>query len=369
MNIKNEKISARQAGCMFFCNFFAVPVLLLPQQLAQNDGMDGFFALVGGGLLGYLFLQLVLLVTVRMEGDYRELLRQHFGSWVTCPVMILYLVTAVSAAAYSLQLLCRVVRVYLIRDTPVWLILGALLLLAFYGLCMGTEGAGRRCELLFWFVTVPLFVVILVAVWNIEPDHWLPVAQIGGRRFLAGSYLVFAYTLPAVWLPMYAPRISGREDLRIRVTRGYLLSVILQMILFLTLTGIYGAPTVAVMDEAILELAAMVKTPGGFLERQDALMCSIWLIAMYVFAEQACYAAVWSMEHIGNGRKKHWFRVACGVLVYAAALLLYRHRDLEHVLSKVYLTAAVPALVLVIAAVSARRLSKPEGRDPKWQKK
>ena len=38
MDIKNGKMSGRQAGYMFFYSFLALPVLLLPQQLTRMSG-------------------------------------------------------------------------------------------------------------------------------------------------------------------------------------------------------------------------------------------------------------------------------------------------------------------------------------------
>ncbi len=353
MDIKNGKMSGRQTGYLFFYSFLALPVLLLPQQLARTSGMDGFFALVIGSLAGYLFLRMVLTLVAHMECDYSELMQSYFGRWVTWLVEVLYLLVALFTAAYGLQLLCQVVRMYLIRDTPVWLVMGAVTILILYGLGTDTECRGRRCELLFWFVVVPLLLMVLIAVWNIEPDHWLPVAQISGAQLLDSSYVVFGYTMAIAYLPIYADVVNQREQLRVHLTRSYLFSMGLQMILFLVLTGIYGAPTVAVMDDTLLELAAMVKVPGGFLERQDAWMCGIWFVGMYVFVEAAWHAVTWSMERIGGQRQRHWIRIGSGVLVYLVALVLYRYRNWNLVLGRAYLTVAVPAFVLLLIVLTA----------------
>ena len=106
------------------------------------------------------------------------------------------------------------------------------------------------------------------------------------------------------------------------------------------------------MDEAVLELTAMVKVPGGFLERQDALLCGIWFAGMYLFVENALYAAVWSMEKLGNRQVDHWFRAGGGILMYVAALVLYRYRNLDDTLGAVYLKFAVPVLLLTVVAAA-----------------
>ena len=158
--------------------------------------------------------------------------------------------------------------------------------------------------------------------------------------------------MAAAYLPIYADVVNRREGLCAALRRSYVTGVVLLILLFLTLTGIYGAPTVAVMDEAVLELTAMVKVPGGFLERQDALLCGIWFAGMYLFVENALYAAVWSMEKLGNRQMDHWFRAGGGILMYVAALVLYRYRNLDDALGAVYLKFAVPVLLLTVVAAA-----------------
>ncbi len=367
MNIRNEKMSCRQAGRLFFYSFFPLSVLLLPQMLAQTSGMDGLFALVGGSLAGYIFLRIALWLTEQIQEDYVNLLMHLFGRAVTGLVLVLYLLVALCGAAYGLELLCQVIRSYLIRDTAVWLVMGALSVLAVYGLGGGAECRGRRCGLLFWLVLVPLILLLFLAAWNIEPDHWLPMAQAGRRQLAQDAYLVFGCSMAAAYLPVYADSVSHREELCAALKRSYVFSAVLIILFFLALTGIYGVPTVAVMDEAALELTAMVKVPGGFLERQDALLCAIWFVGMYLFVENALYAAVWSMEKLANMQMAHWFRAGGGILMYVAALLLYRYRNLKDMLGEVYLKFTVPMLLLTVAAaalLTARR-EKQAGRQKK----
>ena len=90
----------------------------------------------------------------------------------------------------------------------------------------------------------------------------------------------------------------------------------------------------------------------GGAERQDALLCGIWFVGMYLFVENALYAAVWSMEKLGNRQMDHWFRAGGGILMYVAALVLYRYRNLDDMFAAVYLKFAVPLLLLIVVAAA-----------------
>ena len=364
MNIENNKISGRQLGRMVFYDFFAVTTLVLPGMLAKAAGIDGFFALAAGCIAGYVLLLLVLVQIRRMRQagqDFFAYLRERFGSLLTVAIVIVYLLTALFGAAYGLRLLCSITRRYLIRDTPVWLVLAVIAALAVYGLCAGPESRGRMYELVFWFVLLPLLFLFFLAAHNVEPDRWVPVFRAEGLQVLKNSYLVFTFLMSSAFLPMLAEGVSEQADVARVVKQGFAFSVCVNLALFLILTGIFGAPTVAMMKEAALTLTAMVKIPGGFLERQDALLCGIWLVSVFAFVENALYYAVWCMKKISGKNENGWLLPGIGVCVYVLALCMYRSERFTSQFSRVYVRVAVPVLagiLLVAWILSVWRNSK-----------
>lgn len=351
MNIDNHKISGRQLGRLVFYDFFAVTSLLLPGMLAKTAGMDGFFALAAGGAAGYVLLLLVsaqIRCMRRAKQDYFTYLRASFGTLLTAVILIVYLLTALFGAAYGLRLLCEIARQYLIRDIPAWLVLAVLAVLAVYGLCAGLESRGRMYEIMFWFVLLPFFFLFLLAVHNVEPDRWVPVFCAEGTQVLKGSYIVFVFLAGSVFLPALCEGVSEHSDMTRALKQGFLFSVCVNLALFLLLTGIFGAQTVSTMREAVLTMTAMVKVPGGFLERQDALLCGIWLISIFAFVENALYYAVWCMKKVGKERAAGWYLPGAGVFVYVLALCMYRSERFASLLSRIYVRAAVPALVGIV---------------------
>lgn len=351
MNIENNKISGRQLGRMVFYDFFALTTLLLPGMLTKEAGMDGFFALAAGCAAGYglLLLAMVQIRQMRQTGqDYFTYLLERFGKLLTIGILIVYLLTALFGAAYGLRFLCDITRQYLIRDTPAWLVLAVITLLVVYGLCTGLESRGRMYEIVFWFVLLPLLFLFLLAAHNVEPDRWVPVFRAEDPRVLKSTYLVFVFLAGSMFLPMLSEGVSEHADVARVVKQSFAFSVCVNLALFLVLTGIFGAPTVATMKEAVLTLTAMVKVPGGFLERRDALLCGIWLVSVFAFAENALYYAVWCLRKIGRKHENGWLLPGAGVFVYVLALCMYRSERLAAQLSRVYARIAVPVLVGIL---------------------
>ena len=356
MNIDNHKISGRQLGRLVFYDQFALTTLLLPGILAKEAGMDGCFALAAGSAAGYGLLLLVLMQIRRMRRtgqDYFSYLQEHFGKLLTTAILAVYLLTAWFGAAYGLRVLCDISRQYLIRDTPAWLVLAVLSVLAVYGLGTGLESRGRMYEIVFWVVLLPLLFLFLLAAQNVEPDRWVPAFRGEGLSVLKSSYVVFAFLAGTVCLPMLSEGTLADAYVPRVLKQGFAFSVCVNLVLFLVLTGIFGAPTVATMDEAALTLTAMVKVPGGFLERQDALLCGIWLVSVFAFVENMLSYALWCVKKISRKKENSWCLPGAGVLVYVAALSMYRSQSFASQLSRVYLRIAVPVLfgIVLVACI------------------
>lgn len=376
MDIENKKISGRQLGRMVFYDYFALSTLLLPGMLAGAVGMDGFFALAAGFAAGYGLLLVVLGQMRRMKQagmDYHSYLEAQFGTFTASVLLIIYLLTTLFGAAYGLRFLCSIARQYLIRDTSAWLVLALLVLLAVYGLFAGIESRGRMYELLFWFAGIFLLILFFMAVHNVDTARWVPVFGTELPRFLKNSYLVFAFLMSSLCLPMLSENLSDHADAARTLKQSFGVCACMNLVLFLLLTGIFGAPTVATMEEAVLTLTAMVKLPGGFLERQDALLCGIWLVSMFAFVENALYYMVWCMKKLVETAQKRWGQnhadrsrkdtgqsqvegkmalLPAGAFVYVLAVCMYGSKELTSLLARVYTRVAVPILVGIVLVMS-----------------
>lgn len=348
MNIENDKISGRQLGRMIFYDFFGLTSLALPGYLAKTAGMDGFFCLAAGFGAGYLFLLAVISQMKRMGKGYQPYLRERFGTVLTAAVLLCYFFIALFGAAYGLRLLGDVIRQYLIKDTPMWLVLGVLAVLAAYGLGAGLECRGRLYEALFWFVVLPLVLLFLLAMVSVEPEGWVPVFRADGKGFAAGSYVVFAFLMGSAFLPMLSEGLAEHADTARVLKQSFIFSMCINLVLFLLLAGIFRVPTMAVMEEPALTLTAMVKVPGGFLERQDALLCGIWFVSVFAFVENSLYYLVWCMRKISKKTENGWFLFGAAVLVYALAFAMHRSGEFTDILVHNYLWIAVPVLVFAV---------------------
>lgn len=89
----------------------------------------------------------------------------------------------------------------LVENISFYLVLLLILLLAFYGMAGGIEGRARVYEMLFWFLMIPLFLMLFAACREVKPAYWSPVFVADGKEVLSGSYYVlFCYSMVSIVL-------------------------------------------------------------------------------------------------------------------------------------------------------------------------
>lgn len=300
MNINNQKLSCRQLGRLLFFDYLALPSLLLPQCLAAIAGSAGFICLLVGDVCGYVLLSLLLsadrIKNMQVHNCVSGTCGERKGSSIRRvgirAAALLGLVLSLTAAAAALLVLAGIVCVYLLQAVSVWLVLFLSVLLVAYGLSSGTESRGRRYELLYTPVLAALLLFLLAAAVGMKPQR-LYLSEPSPIRLLKGSGLAAVGQLVCLTLPLYAGRTEKATAAEYgRAVRGsFFCAALVQLLFYLVLTGCFGAPTVAALEYPVLELGAAVHVTAGFLERQDALLCSVWLIPLLAFSESMLHAA------------------------------------------------------------------------------
>ena len=163
---------------------------------------------------------------------------------------------------------------------------------AFFGLLRGLECRVRVYEVLYFFLLIPLLVILGLACAGIDPDAWTPVAASSVSNFLQSSYLSFLFFSGISLYTLFQPSCKNPKA-AYRGTKHALLVVLgLNLAIYLILLGVFRSELLAHLDWPVIDLMAVVKLPGNFLERQDALMVGIWFFCLFAFLDSMLFYAV-----------------------------------------------------------------------------
>ena len=172
---------------------------------------------------------------------------------------------------------------------------------AFFGLVRGLESRVRVYEVLYWFLLIPLLVILVIACAGIEPNAWTPVAASTLPNFIKSSYVSFLFFSGASLYVLFLKSCQKKEQAYAGTRHELLVVLCLNLVIYLILLGVFRTELLAHRRRPVIDLMAGVKLPGNFLERQDALMVGIWFFCLFAFLDSMLYYAV---EDTGIGIRK-----------------------------------------------------------------
>ncbi len=331
---ENNQISGRQVFRLLTYDFLGMGTLLLPTMLADTAGRDGIFCILAGILSTFLYLKLLRYLLKGMKTSYPDFLKQKCGKVCGYVLWGGYFLYFILMASYTAYLFSTLMLNGLVENVSFYLVLLLILLLAFYGMAGGIEGRARVYEMLFWFLMIPLFLMLFAACREVKPAYWSPVFVADGKEMLNGSYYVFfCYSMVSIvlFLKEYVSddkkHISAAEK-AVGFSGGVFAA------LYLILIGLFGVEALAQMKFPAVTMMSRVQVTGGFLKRTDAFMFSIWFFTLYAMLNSMVFysgnLAAKVIRDCGGyleGKKRMLPYLILLLLVYGVTVLFYRNQQ------------------------------------------
>lgn len=347
MYASNQKISIRQVRRMLTLDLFGVSSLLLPGMLAKTTGTDGIFCIAAAAILAVIYLWFLGNVLNRMHGNYYSYLKRITGNFPADMIMIFYLFYFLLLAAYLLYQLSSLVRVWLLPEGSYEWICMLVLLVAAFATIGGIEGKARIYEILFWFLGIPLLIMLLLAARDVNTDYWTPIINMGSDHFFGGTVRVFAFFLPVCFILFLKPYCAKPERLK-QCAKGVIVTVAVLLIgIYLILLGIFQVKTTAVLERPVITLMSMVKLPGGFIARLDAFMTGICFFSLFALMNTGVFYSDHIIKELFHEKRKPYGLLAVLVLVFFAARWFHEYPGAERIYTGYIKYIALPVLVIL----------------------
>lgn len=331
---ENNQISGRQVFRLLTYDFLGMGTLLLPTMLADTAGRDGIFCILVGILSTFLYLKLLRYLLKGMKTSYPDFLKQKCGKVCGYVLWGGYFLYFILMASYTAYLFSTLMLSGLVENISFYLVLLLILLLAFYGMAGGIEGRARVYEMLFWFLMIPLFLMLFAACREVKPAYWSPVFVADGKEVLSGSYYVlFCYSMVSIVL-FLKEYVADRRKCVGAAEKAVWFSGGVFAVLYLILIGLFGVEALAQMKFPAVTMMSRVQVTGGFLKRTDAFMFSIWFFTLYAMLNSMVFysgnLAAKVIRDCGGyleGKKRMLPYLILLLLVYGVTVLFYRNQQ------------------------------------------
>ena len=332
---ENNQISGRQVFRLLTYDFLGMGTLLLPTMLADTAGRDGIFCILAGILSTFLYLKLLRYLLKGMKTSYPDFLKQKCGKVCGYVLWGGYFLYFILMASYTAYLFSTLMLNGLVENISFYQVLLLILLLAFYGMAGGIEGRARVYEILFWFLMIPLFLMLFAACREVKPAYWSPVFVADGKEVLSGSYYVlFCYSMVSIVL-FLKEYVADRKKCVGAAEKAVWFSSGVFAALYLILIGLFGVEALAQMKFPAVTMMSRVQVTGGFLKRTDAFMFSIWFFTLYAMLNSMVFYSGNLAEKVIRdcggyleGKKRMLPYIILLLLVYGVTVLFYRNQQI-----------------------------------------
>lgn len=285
---------------MLILDVFTGACLFLPMALPKIAGSGGLLALVLGLLFSWLNGEWLFYCLKK---------KINIQKYVCFGIRLLCGLRCFCVYVFLMGLFGNVLSETFLYAMPKWVILAGMTAVVMYGASKGIEVRARLSELFIYAILIP---IVVIGLFSLPEADWEMLVQISDTSVLGifqGMLVTWVLMAPLEWL-CYAewdekqrqPEKTFRWSLCIG---GGLVVVIYGLcVLVLGNTGMRSErwPTAILMQ--------IVRIPGGFLSRQDGLMLSFWIFAMFM----SLSGAVSHLQGLWHKNEKHGRMI----FVYAA---------------------------------------------------
>ncbi|GGK34622.1 spore germination protein YndE [Caldalkalibacillus thermarum] len=291
----NYKISPLEMSISIMTMLICVSVFVMPSRLAETmNSPDGWISIMISGLA---VAGLVTLYTRLQRHFPGQTLMDYFrqgtlGKWWALLMGMAFVLYFVGVAAYLVRTLVFVVRLYVLDQTPSEAIASLFLLTTTYAVSKGLQGI---IHLNLLFLPVTLFMGLGILSFNLpamELANLLPVLGEGLSPVLKGVKEMIVPFLGVEILFFFMAHMTANHLRATPLNVGILVVTLIYVMLTVMSYAVFSLEAVKVIAFPTVELAKEVEVPGGFFERLESLMITIWIMTIFNAAAVYQYLTV-----------------------------------------------------------------------------
>lgn len=369
----NGKITIRQLQILILLSAMGTGIIVLPRRVAEFAGQDGWVIVVGLIALAVLIGVLISAAVTAAAKHKPDAGFIEFTSYLlTRPVAyicgIALWLKLVFSAGLELRVFMEITQAVMLPQTPMPAVSIVVLLVCAYAAAKGMETRARVAEVLFAIMALPFIFLIALAFFDTNFSNLQPVMVTPTHDLLQGILrLGFIFT-GLECLLLISPFVNKGKHMgrHIAAALGFAGAIIL---LITALTIAKFGPGVASQPWPVLRMMDMLNIPGSFIERQEALMFSFWIITAFAIGNTMLFFGGLLVKDMFRPKGKHLGVIVTGGAVFAVSIFpwgnVYPILDFIYFTGGVFFMVVLP--VILLAAAKTRALDSKEGFSPKKQ--
>ncbi len=354
----NTKISIRQLQILLILDIFGMGITFLPKKMVEFAGQNGWICVVFGSILACFCVWILTSLAEKFPNDSFV---TYCGKIVTKPVA--YIITAgfvvkiILTVSMELRIFSEIVKQTILFNTPYYVISICMLLLGAYGALKGYESRGRIAEILIFIIFIPLFIIFGFVASGADYTNLLPFWDFNNKSLILGSVVsLFMFSGIEFVLLAYPYLNNSKKAKKESIKAVVFIGIIMSVITLVTIAK-FGPFDIKNQIWPVLELMNTVDIPGAFLERQDAIVMSFWIMSVFIIINAGIFFSALLSKDVINKGKNFWYIIAISVIVFFVSIIPNDIKQVIDFTNRIYIyfgaiySFLIPLLLLIIAKI------------------
>jgi len=362
MTFFNDKISVRQLQVLLILDIFGTGVIVMPRIAAGIAGENGWLVAIFAMLATVVFAYVAASVGRKFPGvTFVDYTRRLLGNALGLLVILGLVAKIMFSISMEMRFFIEIVRETMLYQTPYFVIFSCMIAVSAYTAGKGIEVRARLCEILVMLVLLPFALVMLMAALDADYSNLLPVMRGPRVTDMAIGGLLIGSTYKGIeFLMLIHPYVDKpRQVRRAAVSAVAFVGVIVTLATVVTIAK-FGAAGLTRQRWPFLEIMDTINFPGSFIERQDALMMSIWIISVFaILSAGLFFTAVILKDLLKVGQRFHYVMAAVPVVLVISVLpgnIITLGGRLDMVFAGLGLLYMLIVPLLLLAAAKVRKV-------------
>ncbi len=316
-----EKISTSQMITLLMSTILGVGILSLPRNLADEVKGSGFIVIIISTFicifLGYCMYKVVYRFQNKSLMQISSSILNKPIAYLICIIFIIYYLINMSMVA---RIFGEVVKMYMLKKTPIEVIMISMLFVCAYGSRKGIEGIARISQIIFFLMMIPILFIFFFSLESADFTNLMPIFNINLSKMLPTVFLTtFAFSGFETMLVLGMFMRDPKDGFKIQWIS---LSVVGIGSVFFTIVSIaiFGQVETAHLMWPTLTIVKVIDIPGAFLENLDALIMGAWTLNIFITICVFFFCTSLIMGDMLNCKEINHFDYAIIPIVYILAL-------------------------------------------------
>jgi spore germination protein (amino acid permease) len=364
----NNKISATQLKKLIVFDIISISIMIVPEIASTGAGKDGLISILLSSILALIYGFLLLYFSKNVTTNYFSYSSEIVGRFLTFVFGILYMMKLFIFTLFAVNLFSNIINATLLPNTSYKIIVLSLIALSFYLSTKELEVKARLTELLYFVVLIPVVILFLLGIPNVNPSNLLPLFTNSSTNILQTGVYVFL-TFSALDFVLFASPFAGKENYGLK-KKNMLFAILtitfIHIIIFLTVVGLLGTRGAKQEVWSTITVLQMLEVPGGFIQRLDAIVLMFWLISIFSIIGSLFYYFRYITEGISRNRGGNWCTFLFAVIAFICSIWQIKTELLMNYFS-IYLlylglpqSILIPLIIMIIANYKSRKAKKGE---------